>query len=68
MGWLECKRALQAYKQEQLAAWGNVDDLTIARYLCGESTDEERKVVEQEMASHPKLAECIAFIRKVFNG
>ena len=57
-------RALQAYQQEQEAAW-RVDDMIIARYLAGESASEERKVVEQEMASHPKLADCINYIRKI---
>lgn len=68
MEYTEWVRAVQAYKQEQLAAWGNVDDLVIARYLAGESTSEERKVVEQEMVTHPKLAECINHISKVLNG
>jgi len=66
--WLECKKALQAYQQEQQATWGNADELTVARYLSGECTDEERENVEREMASHPYLAECIRFIRKVMNG
>lgn len=65
---LEWIRALQAYKQEQLAAWGNADDLVIARYLAGESTGEEREVVEREMVTHPKLAECIQHIKKVYYG
>lgn len=60
-------RALQAYKQEQSVAW-NVDDLIIARYLAGESTCEERKVVEREMVTHPKLAECIKYIKMVAYG
>lgn len=59
-----CLMALQAYQQEQLAAW-NVDDLIIARYLAGESASGEQEVVEREMASHPKLAECINYIRKI---
>lgn len=66
--WEECKRALQAYQQEQKAAWGNVDEATVARFLAGECTEQERQIVEREMASHPKLAECIRFIRKVMNG
>jgi ADP-heptose:LPS heptosyltransferase len=66
--WEECKRALQAYQQEQFAAWGDVDETTVARYLAGECTNEEREDVEREMASHPRLRESIAFIKGVMDG
>ena len=65
---MEYLRAVQAYQQEQKATWGNVDEITIARYLAGECTSEERENVKREIASHPRLAECITFIQKVMNG
>lgn len=62
----EWLRAVQAYRQGQ-GSWG-LEDTFVARYLAGESTDEERKVVEQEMVSDPRLADCIAHLRKVTDG
>jgi len=54
-----------AYRTQRRQAWGDLDDLTLARYLAGEATEAEAGRVRRAMDEHPKVRECVAIVREV---
>ncbi len=63
--WDRLANALRAYQTSQQEAWGDLDDYTLARYLEGVGTDEERRSVEQAMARFPALGELVHVVQNV---
>ena len=64
--WEECRRALQAYRQEQGEDWGDVGEDVLAKYLLGEASSEEAALVEQQVKQYPKLREQLDFMQGIF--
>jgi hypothetical protein len=63
--WARIKSELVAYRDQRRQAWGNLDDITLARYLAGEATAAEAEQVRRAMDEHPKVRECVAIVREV---
>jgi hypothetical protein len=66
--WTLVASELRAVRALQREAWGDVDDTLIARYLSGEASDEESRLVEQAIETHPKVRECVEILREVFDA
>lgn len=64
--WEECRRALQAYRQEQGEDWGDVGEDILVRHLLGQASSEETALVEQQSQQYPKLREQLEFIQGIF--
>lgn len=64
--WARIASELASYREQRRSAWGDLDDLTLARFLGGETTAEETARVHRAMADHPKVRECVAILRDVF--
>jgi clan AA aspartic protease (TIGR02281 family) len=56
---------LSAYRAQRLEAWGDVDDITLARFLAGEAGEAESERVRVAMIDYPKVQECVTIIREV---
>src|SRR5262249_32833220 len=63
--WARVASDLRAYREAQRRAWGELDEAAIARYLAGESTEEERSHVEQAMQEFPRVRECVEILREI---
>jgi hypothetical protein len=63
--WDRLAAELRAYGQAQRQAWGDVDDIQLARYLAGASSPPERAAVEQAMRDLPDVREVIDLLRSV---
>jgi hypothetical protein len=63
--WERLAAELRAYEQAQRQAWGDVDDIQLARYLEGVCSPQERAAVEQAMRDLPDVREAIAVLRGV---
>jgi hypothetical protein len=46
---------LRSCRESQRAAWGDVDNATLGRYLAGEASEQERAAVEAAQRDHPEL-------------
>jgi hypothetical protein len=66
--WDRVAEELRAYRQTQRQAWGNLDDVLVARYLAGVCSPEEAVKVEQAMRNLPDLHEVIDVLRAVPPG
>jgi tetratricopeptide (TPR) repeat protein len=64
--WARIAAELAACRERRRQDWGDVDDLTLARFLGGEASKEEVARVRRTMADHPKVRECVAVLREVF--
>jgi len=63
--WARISSELVSYRNQQRQVWGDLDDLTLARYLAGEATEAEAERVHRAMDEHPKVRECVAIVREV---
>jgi hypothetical protein len=63
--WARISSELAAYRRQRRESWGNLDDLTLARYLAGEATNAEAERVRLAMDQHPKVRDCVAILREV---
>jgi hypothetical protein len=63
--WERLAAELRAYRQAQRQAWGDLDDLQVARYLDGACSPQERATVEQGMRDLPDVREVIDVLRSV---
>ncbi len=61
--WDEFAATWLRYREDQQQSWGDVDDLTLARYLAGTTSETEDRRIEAEMAAHPVLKEAVEFMR-----
>lgn len=61
--WEVIAAALLAARQAQRRTWGSMDDLTVANYIAGSCTSEERKEVEQWMREFPAVRELVEVVR-----
>jgi hypothetical protein len=55
---------LAADREEERRVWGDVDDVTLARYDAGQCTDEERAQVERAMRDFPAVREATEIARQ----
>lgn len=63
--WATVAAQLRAYRDQQQAAWGDLDDTTVAKYLANEATDEEIAQVEAAMERYPAVGQAIGVIKEV---
>jgi hypothetical protein len=63
--WDRLALELRADRQAQRQAWGDVDDVQIARYLAGDCSAQECAEVEQAMRDFPDVREVIDVLRGV---
>jgi hypothetical protein len=63
--WNRIALELLAYREKRKNTWGDIDDLTLARFLGGETSEEETARVNRAMADYPKVRECVAVLRDV---
>jgi hypothetical protein len=61
--WALLAEDLKAYRESQRRTWGDIDEVTIARYVVGEATVEERARTERAMREYPAVRECVATVR-----
>jgi hypothetical protein len=61
--WERVAGELRAYREAQEQTWGGLDDMTLARYLAGTCTPEERQTVEGEAGKRPAVAELLTLVR-----
>jgi hypothetical protein len=66
--WDRLALELRAHGQAQRQAWGDVDDVQLARYLAGVSSPPERAAVEQAMRDFPDVREVVDLLRSVLPG
>jgi tRNA A-37 threonylcarbamoyl transferase component Bud32 len=66
--WAQAAAALRAYRETQRARWGDVDEATLARFVAGSVTEEEREGVLRAMLMHPALRACIETVRNVLSA
>jgi hypothetical protein len=55
---------LAADREEERRVWGDVDDVTLARYDAGQCTDEERARVERATRDFPAVREATEIARQ----
>jgi hypothetical protein len=65
--WKRVESELRACKESQIRAWGDVDDLTLGRYLAGEVSEEERRQIEQALHQLPNLRLLTDLVRDVLD-
>lgn len=63
--WERVASELRACRDSQQAAWGNIDNATLGRYLANEVTGEERQRIEQAMQDLPELRMLTDLVRDV---
>ena len=63
--WERVIAELQAYRQTQRETWGEMSDLAVAMCLTGEGSEEQQKLMEKAVESHPALAELVGVVREV---
>jgi hypothetical protein len=63
--WERLAAELRAYRQAQGQAWGDLDDIQVARYLAGDCSPHERAAAEQAMRDLPDVREVIDVLRGV---
>jgi hypothetical protein len=66
--WERVAAELHAYRDAQRQAWGDLDDIQVARYLAGECSPQERAAMEQAMQSFPDVRELMDVLRDVGPG
>jgi hypothetical protein len=63
--WDRVAADLRVHREAQLQAWGDIDSITLGRYLAGETTEEERRDVEAALARYPALHEVTNLVGAV---
>jgi hypothetical protein len=63
--WEGVAAELRAYRQAERQAWGDLDDIQVARYLAGVCSPQERAAVEQAMQTLPDVRDVIEVLRAV---
>src|SRR5256885_15122041 len=63
--WERVNAELQAAKEAQHRAWGDVDDTTLGRYLSAEVTSAELAAIESALQNHADLRFLTEIIRDV---
>jgi hypothetical protein len=63
--WSQVAANLRQYRAEQQAAWGDVDNATLGRYVAGEATPAERRRVEAALEQHPQLRTLLDLVGDV---
>src|SRR5262245_22977813 len=61
--WERVAAELRTCRDAQRQAWGNLDDITVARYLAGACSPQERAEVEQAARSLPDVRDLIEVLR-----
>src|SRR6516165_2556139 len=65
--WARVAADLRAYRDAQLQVWGDIDNVTIGRYLVGEATVEERRRIETALEQHPELGKLVELVGNVLS-
>lgn len=64
--WNQLAAELQAYQANLDEAWGDLDDVTIAKYLSGTASREEIDAVKKGIQEKPAIRELIDVVSEVF--
>jgi hypothetical protein len=63
--WERIASELRACREQQQRTWGDVDPLTLGRYLSDEVSGEERRQIEQALDELPELRRLTDLVRDV---
>ncbi len=63
--WERIAEMLRAHREQQRSAWGDTDDVVIAKYLSGACSGDEKSVVERAIAEYPALGELLHVLREI---
>jgi hypothetical protein len=63
--WARIAADLRHFRADQDAAWGDLDNATLGRFVAGEATSEEKSRVEHSLEQHPQLRELLAVVGEV---
>src|ERR1700722_5735838 len=66
--WERVASELRACRESQKRAWGDVDDLTLGRYLAGEVSGDEKQHIEQALDHLPDLRLLTDLVRNVLEA
>ena len=60
--WQSVAAELRAHRDAQKAAWGDIDEAIIARFVAGECSTVESLLVKSQMLRHPELREAMEHV------
>ncbi len=63
--WDRVAAELRACRDAQHQAWGDIDNLTLGRFLAGDVTSDEQKEIESALDSLPELRKLTDLVRDV---
>jgi hypothetical protein len=63
--WDRVAAELRACREAQHQAWGDIDNLTLGRFLAGEVSSEEQREIENALDSLPELRKLTELVRDV---
>lgn len=63
--WERYVAELKQFRDEQERAWGDIDDVTLTRFLCGESTVQEAAEIKRLMADRPAVRETVEIMQEL---
>src|SRR5437016_1356721 len=63
--WEEIARDLLAYRDAQRNTWGGMDDITLAKYIAGTASADERNLVERMMIEKQAVGELVHVVSEV---
>src|SRR5207248_3554144 len=58
---------MRAYREQQRQTWSELDSALIGRYLAGEASPDEGKLVEAAFKEHPNLRTVAELVRDVLS-
>lgn len=66
--WSQLRADLETYRDEQADTWGDIDELTMARYLAGELSDPEQLQIEDALKHYEALRESVELSQEFMAG
>src|SRR5260370_9873550 len=67
MEWDVLTAELRAYRNQQKQTWGDLDNALIGRFLAGEVTADQRRMVEAALNDHPELRKLTDLVLDVLH-
>ena len=65
--WNGIAQQLKQCREAQRKTWGDIDEITVGRYLAGEANPDEIEAVESAMKTYPAVREAVELVRKVLS-
>lgn len=63
--WNRVADVLRGYREQQRSAWGDTDDVLVAKYLSRVCSSDEKKLVETAIGEYPALSELVRVLRDI---